>query len=327
MHVIHGFSALGYRGQSPAVTVGNFDGVHRGHQHVISSTMNAARERATEAVVCTFEPHTRKILRPAAPPRVLQTLPQRLAAIEALGVETTVVIPFDAAIAAVGHREFVDNFLIGELSVGSLHVSKGFSFGRDSAGSTAYLEERAGQLGFAVVRVPPRLLADMPVSSTRIRELVTLGNMADANDLLTRPFALAGTVIEGAGRGRLLDRPTANLAPENACRPATGVYAARAVHAGGCHRAVVNIGRRPTFGHDDQVVVEAHLLGFDDDLYGSRLELQLLQRLRDERRFGSGEDLAQQILIDIEQAHQVLDASPTRAEAIAPTASQRDSSS
>lgn len=317
MRIVRGYRQLGLTLDAPAVTIGNFDGVHRGHQQVMQAALTAARRRGKEAVVCTFYPHTSVVLRPQSAPPMLQTLEQRLAAIADLGVDLAVVIPFDRELAATGHRSFVDEFLRGELHVGSLHVSKGFSFGRDKAGSTAYLERRAGECGFSVERVPPLVLEGAPVSSTRIRELLARGDLSTANELLGRPYAVVGPVVKGAGRGRQLRIPTANLAVRNGCLPARGVYVCDARVMGGVHPAVTNVGRRPTFDGSEEIVVEAHLLDGPTDLpggefYGDEMELAFLARLRDERRFESVEQLRSQIGRDIEAARAFRAESATR---------------
>lgn len=307
MRLIRGFVELGFDGASPAVTIGNFDGVHRGHQDVILSARDEARRRGVEAVVCTFDPHTMKILRPDSAPRLLQTLEQRLEAFSALEIDVTIVIPFDQVVARTGHRSFVDEFLVRQLHVGSLHVSTGFFFGRDRAGSTAYLERRAQECGFRVLRVPALQVGGVPVSATRIRELIESGQIGEANALLTRPYALSGAVVHGAGRGHGLSAPTANLAVQNGCLPASGVYVGQVRHGDGVHRAVANIGNRPTFDRGSARVIEAHLLNFTGDLYGEQIELELLERLRAERQFDSPQALAEQIQADIRRAHQVFE--------------------
>ena len=302
MIVVRGFRRLGLRLRRPAVTIGNFDGVHVGHQKVMRAACEEAARRGVRSVVCTFDPHTAHVLRPTQAPPLLQTLEQRLAAIDRLGVDVVVVIPFDRQIAAVGRRRFVDEFLVGEVSAGSLHVSKGFSFGRERAGRTRYLEERAPECGFTVERVAAVIADGEPVSSTRVRFLVAAGEVGAARRLLTRPYAVTGRVVQGAGRGGRLGAPTANLDVDNGCLPGEGVYTAVARVRGGCYAAVANVGRRPTFGEGGPVVVEAHLLAGRHALYGARMQLDLLERLRGERRFADERQLRAQIAEDIARA-------------------------
>ena len=302
MRVVHGFRDLGLVLERPTATVGNFDGVHRGHQQVMRDAVAAAAQRGTKSIVCTFAPHTLEVLRPDKAPPLLQTLDQKLAAIQAVGVDVVVVIPFSAEIAATGRRRFVDEFLCGELGVGSLHVSKGFSFGRGRSGKTEYLEERAAELGFAVIRVEAQELDDEHVSSTRIREAVADGEVEVARRLLGRPFALSGEVVAGSGRGHGLGSPTANLRPDNDCRPACGVYAGFVRHGDSYEPAVINIGNRPTFESDGALCFEAHLLDFEGDLYSERLEFDFIARVRDERRFETPAELVVQIQADVAAA-------------------------
>ena len=303
MRVARGFRNLDLRLERPAVTIGNFDGVHVGHQEVMRRTVDAARQRGAKAVVCTFEPHTMAVLSDD-PPAQLQTAEQRIRAIEAVGMDVTVLIPFDREIAAVGRRRFVDEFLITELDVGSLHVSEGFSFGRERAGRTVYLEQRAEHSGFSVERVAPVIVAREPVSSTRIRELIGEGKIEAAATLLGRPYALTGEVVSGRGRGRLLAAPTANLKLGNVCTPCHGVYVAEVRLDDEFHQAVANIGNRPTFEADGDLSAEAHLLDFIEPLYGRHIELALLRMLREERLFPDGAALAAQIQDDVQAARQ-----------------------
>jgi len=299
MRVVHGFRQLGLALDRPAATVGNFDGVHRGHQQVMRDAVAAAAARGTNSVVCTFDPHTTQVLRPERAPQLIQTLEQKLGAIESLGIDVAVVIPFSPEIAATGRRAFVDEFLGVELGVGSLHVSKGFSFGRGRSGKTQYLEERASEMGFSVSRVEARELDHEYVSSTRIREAVIAGDVELARHLLGRPFALMGEIVAGSGRGHALGSPTANLVPENGCLPARGVYAGFVRGAGIYAPAVMNIGHRPTFEADGPLCFEAHLLDFEGDLYEQRLEFDFVAQVREEREFATPADLVAQIEADV----------------------------
>ncbi|HJO02555.1 MAG TPA: riboflavin biosynthesis protein RibF [Acidobacteriota bacterium] len=303
MRVVRRFRDLDLHLERPAVTIGNFDGVHLGHQEVMSRTADAARRRGAKSVVCTFDPHTMAVLSDN-PPALLQTTEQRIAAIEAVGIDLAVVIPFDRQIASIGRKRFVDEFLLGELDVGSLHVSVGFSFGHERAGRAAYLERRAEDAGFSVERVAPVVVDGEPASSTRVRELIGEGKLEAAATLLGRPYALAGEVVSGKGRGRLLAAPTANLALGNACTPRRGVYVAEVTLDGETHQAVANVGSRPTFEADGDLVAEAHLLDFIEPIYGRTIELALLRMLREEREFPDGAALAAQIQHDVQATRQ-----------------------
>ena len=302
MQVLRGLHEIDFEPLAAAVSIGNFDGVHRGHQAVIGNAVRAAAEREVAAVVCTFDPHTRILLDPEAPPRLLETLDQRLEVIEGLGVDVTVVIPFTPEVARVSHEKFVDSFLTGTLRAVSVHVSDGFRFGARGRGSVDFLRTAGRTEGFGVDVVPAVMADGEPISSTRIRDALVEGRLADANGLLGRPFALVGRVVHGAGRGRDLDAPTANLDFENGCVPAVGVYITEARISGSVHAAVANVGVRPTFGGGGDLTVEAHLLDHHGELYGERMELAFLERLRGERQFETAEALAAQIQQDVQQA-------------------------
>ncbi|MFQ5742919.1 MAG: bifunctional riboflavin kinase/FAD synthetase [Acidobacteriota bacterium] len=302
MRVVRGFRDLAMEHSASVVSIGNFDGVHRGHQAVINSAADDSRRRGLISVVCTFDPHTRIFLEPESPPRLLQTLDQRLAVFEGLGVDVAVVIPFNQEVASVAPETFVEGFLRDTLEAAALHVSDGFTFGRDGSGSVDYLRHVAPQHGFEVTVVPPVFDEQGAISSTRVRQLVLVGQVEAAARLLGRAPALIGTVVRGAGRGQGTAAPTANLDPENGCLPAPGVYVTEARLRGEGHRSVSNVGFRPTFGSSEQLTVEAHLLDYGGDLYGERLELAFLKRLRDEIAFDSVDSLAAQIRQDVERA-------------------------
>ena len=302
MQVVRGFHGIEFEPPAAAVSIGNFDGVHRGHQAVIGKAVRAAADHDVAAVVCTFDPHTRILLDPMSPPRLLETLDQRLEVIEGLGVDVAVVIPFTQEVARVTHEEFIASFLVGTLRAVSVHVSDGFRFGARGRGSIDFLRA-AGQTEKFAVDVVSAVIADgRPISSTRIRDALVEGRLAEANELLDRPFALVGRVVHGAGRGRELEVPTANLDFENGCVPAAGVYVTEARIGESVYPAVTNVGVRPTFGTSGDLTVEAHLLDHHGELYGERMELAFLERLRGERQFESAEALAAQIQQDVQQA-------------------------
>lgn len=308
MEVVRGFLDAQVGLDLPAVSIGNFDGVHRGHQAAISSAVEDARGRGKDAVVCTFDPHTRAIVKPDTPPGLLQTLDQRLDAIAALDVDCALVIPFDEEAASVSREMFVERFLKGVLGLSALHVSDGFRFGSRGSGTVDFLRACASAAGFDLTVVPPVFDDGEPVSSTRIRQLIRAGDVASAKELLSRPFTLTGEVIAGEGRGSRIGVPTANLAVENGCLPAPGVYVTMARSEGLSYRSVCNVGYRPTFVDSNQVSAETHLIDFSGDLYGQRLDVELLDRLRGEVAFTAPETLAQQIADDIERANAYFDA-------------------
>ena len=305
MRIVAGSRALAGPLRRGVVTVGNFDGLHVGHQEILRIVTERARGGG-ESAVYTFEPHPRKVLRPESAPRLLTTLEQKLELIEAAGVDVSVVEPFDADFAKLDAETFVREVLYARLRPQAVYVGYDFRFGHDREGSMRTLTELGPHLGFAVTIVPEVTVGGSDVNSTRIRELLGEGRVADASELLGRPYRVRGKVIEGDRRGRTLGFPTANLDPENEVLPAQGVYAGRIriLDAGGTAGlpAVVNVGRRPTFKDAAELLAEAHLIDWSGDLYGRRVELSFLERLREERRFPDVDALRRQIEADRDAA-------------------------
>lgn len=284
------------------VTIGNFDALHRGHQALIHRVVERARAAGTEAGLITFEPHPVQVLRPDGGLRRLTTRHQKLELLAALGLDTVFLISFDRRFGDIEASAFADEFLGRRLAVREVHVGEQFRFGRGRAGDLPLLREIGERRGYRAFGVEEVLADGEPISSTRIRQAVMEGDVELATRLLGRPYALEGTVIEGDGRGHQLGWPTANLALASELPPAPGVYVAEAIGADDDGRpAAVNVGVRPTVDpHRTDPVVEAHLLDFQGDLYGRRLELRLLRRLRGEEKFADLDALKAQIGRDVE---------------------------
>ncbi len=294
-----------------AVTIGNFDGVHRGHQALLARTVAAARERGARSLVVTFEPLPLYVLRPEAAPKRLTTNQERIAALAAYGIDDIVVLRFDRALAELSAHEFVACLVEGAHPV-EVVVGEDFAFGHNRAGTPDLLRELGERYGFAVTVVGRVADPDGEISSTRIRRMLAEGSVADAARLLGRPFALSGVVVHGARRGRLLGYPTANLAlpPEHAV-PADGIYAAKAAigDSSALWPAMVYVGTRPTFD-DPARIVEVNLLDFAGDLYGARLTVLFVEQIRGDRRFDSAEALIEQMRRDEAETRRVLAALP-----------------
>jgi riboflavin kinase/FMN adenylyltransferase len=286
------------------VAIGNFDGVHRGHARMIGDAVHAARTAGSESCVLTFSPHPARLLAPDRAPPLLMPEARRWALLAELGVDRVVVQPFDHALAALSPRAFVETLLVGAMDARRVCVGYDFSFGAKRAGTTTTLAELGAELGFAATVTPAVRVRGVICSSSAIRTLLGAGQIADATALLGRAPEAEGIVVRGAGRGRRIGVPTANLAPDTEVLPARGVYAGWADLADGTRRrAAINIGKNPTFtGLDAPTTVEAHLLGHDTDLYGQRIRLTFVTRLRDEKRFEGKEALVEQIFHDIEAA-------------------------
>ena len=290
------------------VTIGNFDGVHRGHLALIARTTAEATQRGARAVALTFDPHPAAVLRPDAVPAALQSLEERTALLRESGCDEVVVVPFDAAFAAQGPEEFVDRLLVDRLAAELVVVGTNFRFGRAAAGDVALLIALGEQRGFGVEAVGLVDLGDGPVSSSALRSQLAAGDVEVVARGLGRPFSLTGEVVHGEGRGRTIGIPTANVSvAEGRALPADGVYACWAGAGGGGRTpAGVNVGWRPTFAGTSRSV-EAHLLVDDGpDLYGQRLILEFVARVRGEQRFEGPEALVARIHEDIRMARELL---------------------
>lgn len=297
------------------VTIGAFDGVHRGHRALIARAVEAANRLSVAPVAYTFDPHPAKVLAPKVAPRMLIPLRERVRLIHALGIEAVVVERFDHQFAELTADAWVEDYVAKKLRPKVVIIGFNFSYGRDRGGNPEHLRKAGERLGFAVEVVEPVVVSTLVVSSTRVREFLLEGNVAGARLLLGRSFALTGVVIKGEGRGARIGIATANLQPENELIPELGVYATRVVvDANGSDRpetllpAVTNIGFRPTFA-GSTVSVESHLLDFSGDLYDRRLRVELIEHLRPERRFDGPQALVKQIHADIAHARRVLEQS------------------
>jgi riboflavin kinase/FMN adenylyltransferase len=284
-----------------AVTVGNFDGLHLGHQKILQSVREHARASGQRAAVITFDPHPMRVLRPDRAPLMIQTLSQRLAGFEQMGLDAALVLRFDRALSLVSPEEFIDRILVGGMRVGAILVGANFRFGHRGAGDVRLLGEFGKRDGFDVEIVPPVEVDGQIVSSTAIRGAVASGDVAAAIPLMGRPFSLTGEIRAGAGRGRTILFPTLNMAPEQELLPKLGVYATESVVGGKLYTSVTNAGTRPTF-NGAGVTVESHLFGFNENHAGGAMEVRFHSRIRDEKKFSGPDELRAQIARDIETA-------------------------
>jgi len=283
------------------VALGTFDGVHLGHRAILGTALARAREIGVEALACTFDPHPMEILQPDRAPRPITPFDERLALIGEAGIDTVVVLPFTRELSAVEPEAFVKDVLLERLHAREVVVGYNHRFGRGARGDPRLLEGLAEQFGFRAHVVPPMTVDGVAVSSSEIRAALQRGDVAGAARALGRPYAIAGPVTSGAGRGRTLGFPTANIDPDRPLLVPRGVYRGRVIVEGRPHAAVVNVGVRPTF--DETVLaVEAHLLDFAGDLYGRHVRLEFVDRVRDEMRFPSVEELKAQVMRDIATA-------------------------
>ncbi len=309
MRVIRHLSREPRRIERAVLTLGNFDGVHLGHQAIVRRAAETAARLDGSAVALTFHPHPLAVLAPERAPLLIHPLRERLARIAALGAAIIVVQRFTPAFAALDPEAFVRDFLLRHLEVAHVVVGYNVNFGRGRAGTVETLRALGARYGFAVDEVGPVTVDGERVSSTALRNALAAGDVRRTARLLGRPYALRGRVVVGEQRGRTLGFPTANLH----CRaglvlPADGVYAARVQVDGVARGGVVNVGMRPTFG-ERRRTVEAHLFDFSGDLYGRWATVEMIERLRGERKFPDARALARAIAEDVARARVLLDMS------------------
>jgi riboflavin kinase/FMN adenylyltransferase len=291
-------------GRSSALTIGNFDGIHLGHQAILRAVVERAHECNAVATALTFDPSPRKVLRPETAPLRLSTNAQRMEWFGMVGLEAAVVLPFTLELSRLSPQEFVEQILVRDLRVRALLVGENFRFGHKQAGDVSLLRELGLKHGFEVMVVPPVVYHGEIVSSTVIRREIAAGDVTHAGRLLGRPFVLTGEVVSGTGTGRKFTFPTLNLKAEQELLPGRGVYVTRTLIPGHArsHRSVTNVGMRPTF-NGSGLTVETHLLDFSGNITPQRIEVRFWKRLREEKKFSGPEELRAQIARDIHSAN------------------------
>jgi riboflavin kinase/FMN adenylyltransferase len=306
--IIHETDSAPADGQRSVITIGAYDGVHRGHQAVIAQVRNEAARLGCRSIVVTFDRHPASVVRPESAPKLLTDIDQKMAALAATGVDATFVVRFDAEAATEDPAAFVRRVLVDTLRAQLIVVGEDFHFGYKRGGNVALLRELGKEHDFEVV--PVQLIARPdgvaePVSSTSIRRALAGGQVEVAANLLGRPFSVSGVVVHGDKRGRTIGFPTANIEVPNAmCLPADGVYSGIVQRAdGSTYVCAINLGRRPTFfEHADHSLLEAHLLDFEGDLYGERVSVTFEHFLRSERKFEGLESIKTQLQLDVAAA-------------------------
>jgi riboflavin kinase/FMN adenylyltransferase len=306
--VVHpGTGSLAAAVRGLAVAIGNFDGVHVGHQRLLALARESARAAGVASAVLTFEPHPARVLAPALAPPLLCSPERKRELIAEAGIDHLVLEPFTPALAAHTPEEFIDRVLVAGLGAREVVVGYDFTYGRQRQGDPETLRAAGAARGFAVHVVPQVTVHGLVASSTKIREFLLEGNVEGARLLLGRDHDCDGTVIRGAGRGRGIGVPTANLATEGALLPRPGVYAVRARRGDRWHAGAANLGTNPTFVDGGPLLLEVHLLDHDGTvLYGERLRVAFHARLRDEARYASVEALVAQIRRDLDAARAAL---------------------
>jgi riboflavin kinase/FMN adenylyltransferase len=301
--IIRAASGLQMRQGRACLAIGFFDGVHLGHQQIIRQTVADARHHEAASLVVTFDRHPNTVVAPDRVPPLIYSLPQKLREIESLGTDALLLVSFDEPFSRQTGEEFIRRLSVELGQIQSLCVGADFTFGHKRSGNVSLLKKLGEELKFTVHGMAAVSLDGQPVSSTRIREAVSNGDFDAAGQMLGRPYSLAGSVMKGDGIGHQLGFPTANIDVNGLVLPPMGVYAAHASITGKTYRAVVNMGHRPTLHKPTpELRVEVHLLDTSMELHGSEMEVTFVERLRDERKFPSVDELKAQIALDIAEA-------------------------
>jgi riboflavin kinase / FMN adenylyltransferase len=291
----------------PVLALGNFDGVHRGHRKILERLRRVAGERGATSVVMTFDPHPPRVVRPDKAPPLIMTKTQKLEALEDAGVQGAAIVRFTHELSQWDPETFVRNVLVEWLRVSEVWVGANFLFGHDRSGNFSLLRSLGARYGFKAEKIDPVRYKDFVVSSTRVRRLVSEARVDEASALLGHPYFIDGMVVHGDQRGRTIGFPTANLCSDNELIPPHGVYATTAIIDGIVRPSLTNIGTRPTVDTSGKTTIETHIFDFDRDLYGMKVRLAFVQRLRDERAFDSLDGLKSQIAADCSRARVLFD--------------------
>lgn len=304
MEIIRDLDALP-RHPYPVVALGNFDGVHLGHRAILKAAMDRARAAGGTSFVLTYDPLPAKVLFPERAPKLLMASEDKLELLRISGIDGVIVVQFTHALSQLTPRDFVRDYLVSKIGAREVVLGHSHKFGHQRAGNAAVMVELGGEFGFDTTVVGPVKVAGIEVSSTKIRELIGAGDMRTAARLLGRYHFLSGMVVRGRERGRTIGFPTANLDVATECIPPDGVYATRVVFEHGQYPSITNIGMRPTFNESARSV-EAHIFDFNRDIYGHRIKLELIEKIRGEKKFASAEELANQIRTDVARAKEIL---------------------
>jgi riboflavin kinase/FMN adenylyltransferase len=287
------------------ITLGNFDGLHLGHQELIRKVIRRAKETGAHSIVVTFRPHPLKILAPEKCPPLISIYEEKIKLFEKLGIDVLVKIPFTLEFAKMSPGDFVKDILCDMLGAKEIFVGFNYRFGRGREGNISTLKALGERLGFTVREVEQVSLDGEVISSTKIRRLLRDGEVEHAARLLGRTYTITGIVVRGDGRGKDLGFPTANIAPKHSIIPADGVYAVRLFVRDKFYDGIANIGMRPTFDKN-VLTVEVHVFDFNEDIYGEEISLYFIRKIRDEKKFGNADELIRQIRTDVGIARDLL---------------------
>ena len=291
----------------PVVALGNFDGVHLGHQAILKTAIDRARAASGTSFALTFSPMPAKILAPERAPRLILTYDDKIELIRRCGIDGVLMVNFTLELSKLTPRDFVRDFLLGKIGARAIVAGHSVSFGHNRTGNAAVLVELGREFGFEADIVGPIKVGSTEVSSTKVRELILGGDLKNAAILMGRYHFLTGTVVHGRERGREIGFPTANLASDTECVPADGVYACRMILPDKAYPSICNIGMRPTFA-EAQRSIEAHIFDFKRDIYDRKVRLEMIERIRPEQKFASAEELSRQIALDVQRAKEIVNA-------------------
>lgn len=306
MEIIRDLEALA-RHPYPVTAIGNFDGVHMGHRAILKSAIERARAAGGTAFALTFDPLPAKLLVPDRAPKLILIPDDKLELLRLSGIDGVIVLNFTLELSLLSPRDFVCDYLLGRIGAREVVVGHSVSFGHNRAGNAAMMVELGREFGFDTNVVGPVKVGGLEVSSTKVRDLIQAGEMRAAAKLLGRYHFLHGPVVRGRERGRAIGFPTANIESETECIPPDGVYATRVILDDGAYPSITNIGMRPTFAETARSI-EAHIFDFTRDLYGLRVKLEIIERIRGERKFNSADALKRQIALDLGKAREILSA-------------------
>jgi len=307
MNVYHGLQEF-HKLPDTIVTSGTFDGVHYGHQKILRRLQEIAEQEGAESLVITYWPHPRKVLQPHYDLKLISSLEEKIKLLEAFGIQHMLIIPFNKAFAQTSSEVFIKEILVEKINTHKLVIGYDHRFGKNREGSFEYLKANAHRFGFEVEEIPKQEIDEVAVSSTKVRDALLNGDVATAHNFLGRPYSLQGTVVKGEQIGRTMGFPTANIAvsPTYKLIPKKGIYAVSVAVRGEWHKAMLNIGHRPTFHQGDPLTIEAHLFDFDSAIYGEEVTIRFLGYLRDEMKFDSAGALRAQLKKDEQAAKQLL---------------------
>ncbi|WP_337865752.1 bifunctional riboflavin kinase/FAD synthetase [Ignavibacterium sp.] len=307
MNIFRKIDEIGYDKQT-VLTLGTFDGIHLGHQLIIKKVIACSEENNLKNIVITFHPHPRKVINPELQLKILTTTEEQINILEKLGVQNLFIIDFTKEFAELTPEEFVKNYLVDKIGISRIVIGYDHHFGKGRGGDVEFLKASGKKYDFEILQIQPFVIDDEPVSSTKIRNALESGEIKRANKMLGRTYSFSGVVVEGDKRGRELGYPTANIkiSDDDKMLPQIGIYAVLVELDGIEHKALLSIGKRPTFYNDGKVIPEVYIYDFNNDIYGKEIKVKLIEKLRGEEKFNSAEELIRQMNIDKENGLRVL---------------------